>query len=496
MYSSDTVKFVIGVLVALLAACLSSLGVNLQASALKAQRDLNDILESDDVVFIQHPAQPADSPLVVESDGVTQMPPHDASYLVQTRWLWTNRHRASTTAFKTIVRSVYIRSQWHLGFGIYLFCQMFGSVIALNFISPVVLAPLGSAGLIFNIGFSSLFIGTRITRFDVYGTACIVAGCAVVSFFGSAAGDTGEQTIDDIINLYSRPAFVAYCSTQAIVIACAFCLIRYLQYSLESIKESVVSRTSPSTHRGSVQHLVVESPTSTEEPIAAISNIDNIETIVAGSSSDPVLNQHRLSHTITASRRRSVQHRYSSDDSPLLEGSSATSKLHLTSIAIYHDELIPLLRESHSVQIRTTRLKKGKLTALLGILYAFVGGAAASDTLLLTKSGLELIIITIVQPTSINQASFAAGILISLILTVILQLYSLNSALHYHHTVVVVPIFYTLFTVLSLTNTMVYSKQFGVVGGGQLTALIGGIAVIVLGVWVLSKSKDSEQQST
>jgi hypothetical protein len=43
----------------------------------------------------------------------------------------------------------------------------------------------------------------------------------------------------------------------------------------------------------------------------------------------------------------------------------------------------PLLARSYSVRA----LKRGRLTTLIGILYAIVGGIIASMTLLLTKSG-------------------------------------------------------------------------------------------------------------
>jgi uncharacterized membrane protein len=69
---------------------------------------------------------------------------------------------------------------------------MFGSVIALGFISPMIFAPLGSMGLIFNILFSNLLLGTFITTYDWLGTAFVMAGCALVSMFGLGSADVGS----------------------------------------------------------------------------------------------------------------------------------------------------------------------------------------------------------------------------------------------------------------------------------------------------------------
>eukprot|EP00842_Homolaphlyctis_polyrhiza_P000619 jgi/Hompol1/1558/HPOL_003420-RA len=136
------------------------------------------------------------------------------------------------------------------------------------------------------------------------------------------------------------------------------------------------------------------------------------------------------------------------------------------------------------------RVRRGQLTALLGILYAFVGGITASETLLLTKSGVELIVISIFDSQNQFQGAFSFVLLATLAVTIFMQLYSLNMALHYHLPVFVIPVFYTLFTCLSLANSMVYLDQFGVYTVVDLVFLVLGIAVIVGGVWVLRKSNE------
>lgn len=77
-----------------------------------------------------------------------------------------------------------IKLQWYLGFAIYIFTQIFGSVIALTFISPMILAPLGAIGLVFNILFAKAFLGTEISKYDWIGTIEIMIGCGIVSGFG------------------------------------------------------------------------------------------------------------------------------------------------------------------------------------------------------------------------------------------------------------------------------------------------------------------------
>ncbi|EGF80219.1 hypothetical protein BATDEDRAFT_25071 [Batrachochytrium dendrobatidis JAM81] len=474
-------------------------------------------------------------------------------------------------------RSLYASTQWYLGkcgirvghfwlflflmlfhiftgFTLYLICQLFGSVVALGFISPVILAPLGSAGLIFNILFSSIFAGTRITRYDWAGTVLIVIGCAVVSTFGSSMPDS-RQSIEDLIRLYSRPAFIAYFSVQLILVSCTFFLIKYLEFNLFSMR-SLISRSSvsslsalngasqltsvnvpspqlyqhtqptrnqsetlPENEIGSASRELVSSTSMPElkrfEPIFSaeitpelissqrrvgwtdspqmdsipihpsmtvsdsINDLDHFPTdtnvhqgdksvsifcgpsprlstnvnsgvtnseLLNSSTLDPVVSTHQDHFTPVGSisRRygRSISHMSSDETRPLLNGS-----IHRRNT----------LRDSVSMRSVTIKVKRGQLTSLVGVLYAIVGGITASETLLLTKSG---------------------------------QLYSLNKALHYCLPVLVIPIFYTLFTCLSLANSMVYLDAFGVYSTINLICLILGIAVIVMGVCVLGKGQD------
>ncbi|RKO88784.1 hypothetical protein BDK51DRAFT_24610, partial [Blyttiomyces helicus] len=252
-----------------------------------------------------------------------------------------------------------------IGFGMYLICQLFGSVISLAFISPVVLAPLGSAGLIFNVLFSRLFLGTRITMYDWSGTLLIVVGCAIVSTFGSGTPED-KQTIEDLIRLFSRPTFIAYFTVQGLIVLFLFLLIKYLEYGLG--------------------------------PLAA--------------------------------RRR-------------------------------------------------------KTTEYVGVLYAVLGGTVASETLLLTKSWVELLIVSVLERENQFHGYFSFCVLAVLCFTVFLQLYSLNRGLHYALPVLVVPLFYTLYTVLSLANSIIYLDQSDLYSLPDLICIAIGVGVIVGGVWML-----------
>ena len=175
---STQVNAIIGCSIALTSSCLTSLAVNLQASALKEERILNNISEHSNLILNRDDSDLA--PYTEDLNTLSIWKLMIYAFSADCEYLSSVQHARKLLWFK---------SQWYFGFILYLFCQGFGSIFALAFISPVLLAPLGSSGLIFNIIFSYVFSGTHITKYDWIGTVLIVVGCAVISTFGSFIPD-------------------------------------------------------------------------------------------------------------------------------------------------------------------------------------------------------------------------------------------------------------------------------------------------------------------
>lgn len=76
-----------------------------------------------------------------------------------------------------------------------------------------------------------------------------------------------------------------------------------------------------------------------------------------------------------------------------------------------------------------------------------------------------------------------------LILTVFVQLYSLNSALYYQEPVLVVPLFYSVYTILSFVNAIVYLSSIELTSTGDVFILMTGIGLLIAGVWTLRSGR-------
>lgn len=182
----------IGITISLASSSLASLGVNLQALGLKEDSEEHE-------------------PLLT--------PVHDESPV-------HNR-----------VQKISKRSLWIIGFTLYIVFETFGSVLALAFISPVIIAPLGASGLVFNILWSRTLLGTNLSYMDAIGTGAIVIGTGLVSWFGSFLPD-GGKTIDDLLLHLSHPTVISYFLVQLSFMVIIFLVIKYFELGYEFFKNT------------------------------------------------------------------------------------------------------------------------------------------------------------------------------------------------------------------------------------------------------------------
>ncbi|KAF9318602.1 hypothetical protein BG003_010947 [Podila horticola] len=143
------------------------------------------------------------------------------------------------------------------------------------------------------------------------------------------------------------------------------------------------------------------------------------------------------------------------------------------------------LESDEGVRAEECDLRMKKVVAMI---MSACGGLLASETLLLAKSGVRLI------SSSLNghnqfQDSLSYFILCILLLTAILQVYCLNTALKIYDSVLVVPIFYGFYTAFGLINSIIYLNQLQNYQPWVLFLILLGIGTLIYGVRMLSAPK-------
>ncbi|WVN85327.1 uncharacterized protein L203_100472 [Cryptococcus depauperatus CBS 7841] len=121
----------------------------------------------------------------------------------------------------------YMRLLWLSGMGMYIASQVLGSPLALKYLRPDWVAPLGSSSLVFNFMFAYWLVGTPVTTTDIRGTAIIILGVILIIVFSSINhGLIQGLSIHRLNGLWSRPAWIAY-----LILIVAFTSVTYLTSS-------------------------------------------------------------------------------------------------------------------------------------------------------------------------------------------------------------------------------------------------------------------------
>ncbi|ODO11605.1 hypothetical protein I350_00387 [Cryptococcus amylolentus CBS 6273] len=110
----------------------------------------------------------------------------------------------------------YLRVLWLSGMGMYITHDPIdkttvGSPLALRYLRPDWVAPLGSSSLVFNFLFAYWLVGTPVTATDIRGTAVIIIGVILIIVFSSINhGLIQSLPIERLNFLWSRGAWIAY----------------------------------------------------------------------------------------------------------------------------------------------------------------------------------------------------------------------------------------------------------------------------------------------
>ncbi|KAF9096339.1 hypothetical protein BGX29_008624 [Mortierella sp. GBA35] len=133
-------------------------------------------------------------------------------------------------------------------------------------------------------------------------------------------------------------------------------------------------------------------------------------------------------------------------------------------------------------------VKDARLKKIVAMIMTTCGGLIASQTLLLAKSGVKLVTSSISGQNQFED-SLSYFILFVLVLTAVLQVYCLNTALKLYDSVLVVPMFYGFYTAFGLINSIIYLNQLQNYKPWVLLLILVGIGALIYGVRMLSAPK-------
>ncbi|KAI0052896.1 hypothetical protein FA95DRAFT_1553198 [Auriscalpium vulgare] len=121
------------------------------------------------------------------------------------------------------------RPLWLLGFAIFFFSNILGSIFQIASLPVVILAPLGAVSLLWNAFFARLLLGDVFSPWMILGTLLIAGGAVLIAVFGIVPEPT--HSLEDLLVLFGRPTFVAYFSLLAFTVVVCLAITHISEFS-------------------------------------------------------------------------------------------------------------------------------------------------------------------------------------------------------------------------------------------------------------------------
>ncbi|KAI0094886.1 hypothetical protein BDY19DRAFT_988676 [Irpex rosettiformis] len=314
------------------------------------------------------------------------------------------------------------RPLWLLGFGIFISSNLFGSIFQIASLPVVILAPLGAVSLLWNAFFARLILGDVFSPWMVFSTLCIAGGAVLIAEFGIVPEPT--HSLEDLLALFSRPAFIVYFSLLGVFTLVALAITHAVEYS-SSRRIALPVNTPP------LSPLLQPSTDPTILTTAGLPNSERDDT---------------------------------SERTPLIDNKTLRSSS--------FDSFTPYLSSS-------------KIPMFLAMSYASFSGIISGMCLLLAKSGVELLVLTVAGKNQFFMWQSWALVL-GLVVCALLQLWYMHKSLVLADPTLVCPLAFCFYNLSSIINGLIYFDQFGYLSTLHLLLVILGIIILLTGVWIVS----------
>ncbi|EKM61053.1 uncharacterized protein PHACADRAFT_204202 [Phanerochaete carnosa HHB-10118-sp] len=321
------------------------------------------------------------------------------------------------------------RPLWLLGFGIFISSNLFGSIFQIASLPVVILAPLGAVSLLWNAFFARFILGDVFSPWMVLSTLCIAGGAVLIAVFGIVPEPT--RSLEDLLELFSRPTFIVYFSLLGVFTVVCLAITHAVEYT-SSRRIALPADTPP------LSPLLVPTSDPTVLTNAAIPNAS-----VEGQNHNAI------------------------ESSPLLDPKSSRTS-----------SLSPPVSLSSYISLSHTPL-------FLAMSYASFSGIISGMCLLLAKSGVELLVLTIAGKNQFWRWQ-SWVLVLGLGICALLQLWYMHKSLVLADPTLVCPLAFCFYNLSSIVNGLIYFNQFQLLSTTHLLLVVLGIVVLLAGVWIVS----------
>ncbi|KAJ1855470.1 hypothetical protein GGH12_003440 [Coemansia sp. RSA 1822] len=348
-------------------------------------------------------------------------------------------------------RPLWKDKQWQLGLLLYLFSSTAPPMLALSMLPVFVAAPLAAVGLVANAVFARYILASTFVHADMVGTLLVTLGSMCVAVFGAI--DEPLLSLRQLMLLYRRPAYVVFFAVYATMVVALIAAEIYWRRRYDQAR------------RGSRANVVSEFAVTPNVQLANVASRGR----TCGVEAEPLLATLGPVYSST-----------STTPSPVYSSASTTPSLVDAGSDAYFAATAGVL----PCEAKTSRAEQ-VARYVSGFLSAVISGLICSQTLLLAKSGIGLVVLTLQGDMQFNDP-LALAIVIGLVITALSNLYYIQRALRLCSTLTVVPLCYCSSSLSALLSSLVYFDQFPLLSPVQVAMIAMGICLLGTGVLLLS----------
>ncbi|GAA5980063.1 hypothetical protein JCM10908_001518 [Rhodotorula pacifica] len=374
------------------------------------------------------------------------------------------------------------RPLWLFGLSIFLVSNVAGTLFQIGTLPLVVLGPLGAVSLVCNALFARLLLGDAFSIQLAIGSVLIAAGATLVGIFGTVPEQT--HTLPELVDLYRRPAFLAWLAALSVALALVVGPAHWAEWRLAKRladlppgTPKLARRRGMSRHRRRPRHARSWSlPTHHASPLPSSAATTALRDSAQSSEREPLLPP-------PSSRSKRAQQpppstRFSNRIDPV-----RPRALDLPPPPSFSAPTTPQTQR-HCVE---EVLRSAERTRLwLAIAYGATSGTLSGLCLLFTKTGMDLVIQTLVNRNNQFGHLEAWALLIVLLVCELAQLSYLNRALRLVGPTLVCPTAFCFYNAASILSGLIYYRQLDALRPLQGSLVGVGSAVLLGGVWIVS----------
>ncbi|SHO77033.1 Uncharacterized protein MSYG_1373 [Malassezia sympodialis ATCC 42132] len=373
-------------------------------------------------------------------------------------------------------KSEWRRPLWIIGFVVFLGANISGTIFQIGSLPVVILAPLGAVSLLYNALLARVMLNDFFSRHMLMGTMLIAVGAVVIGYFGAVSHTA--RSLPELLRLFQRPPFVMLATLFALVFLSMLCMAHLTEWQLVWQHKNP-SRWKSGRTRGRAymrRHRtapalatvaeVSENNSGISQVAPSVPSDDRLRRLVSGDvaatkrmhgtlPSNPHVSQPIHYGSIT----RSTMSLRQPSPSPTPSDASTQSWIH---------------RPSH----RPTVLA-------LAVIYSASSGTLSGVCLLLAKSGVDLLILSLQGQNQFSSWT-SWWLVIILLVAALLQLCYLHKSLKLADPVLVAPLAFCFYNISSITLGLVYFDDLSLLSWTSVLMVVLGTCLLLCGVWTIS----------